>query len=187
MQSQTVKSMVNAAKHCPTRARQRLLLGIACALELGDEGRAKKLYEAALELGLFQANVVPRGTRVALAGVWLIKTLSLHPMPVKTVLERGWNCGFNAATMRRAARGLLVVRSKRVGCGVPVWTLPASKAFWRSLMVRFARMQDRARKSKALGWPAMPHSAMPKALGVVQRIRRQLAQERRRRQAARVA
>ena len=152
MQNQILKSMVNAAKHCPTRARQRLLLGIACALELGDEARAKKLYGAALELGLFQANVVPRGTRVALAGVWLIKALALHPMPVKTVLERGWNCGFNASTMRRAAKVLHIVRSKREGCGVTVWILPDSRNFWQDMYVRFSRMQEHSRQIKV--WAA---------------------------------
>ena len=152
MPSQTVERMFAAAQHCPVRARHQLLVGIACALELGDEGRAKKLYEAALELGLFRAGVVPKGTRIALAAVWLIKTLALHPMPVKTVLERAWNCAFNASTIRRAAKVLHVVRSKREGWGVTVWTLPDSQNFWQKMYVRFSRMQEHSRQIKV--WAA---------------------------------
>lgn len=169
MLENTVKAMVNAANHCPTRTRQRFLLGIACALEVGEEKRAKALYEAALELGLFQAGKVPKGTRIALAGVWLVKALALHPVPVKAVLQMAWNSAFNASTIYRAARLLRVVRSKCVGKGVAVWSLPASKAFWQHLFVQFTRMEEHARaahkaRQDAQGTRSLKGRAHPCAL-----------------------
>jgi len=103
----------------------------------------------------------------AKAGVWLIKELSKHPMPVSKLVWNGELVGFTRQELQRAARVKHAVRSKRVGCGVWVWILTGSRtcSHYRHLGLRMARASkdDKAPKAtkatKTLGWGCKPSKA----------------------------
>ena len=109
------------------RKRARLLLGIACAIELGDLAGAKRLFFQAVDKNYFRSPVTRADRHAACAGVWLIKELALHPAPVKAIFKSGKKAGYTRQDLERAAKVIHTVRSKRVGCGVWVWELTLSE------------------------------------------------------------
>jgi hypothetical protein len=107
--------------------RARLLLGIACAVELGDMSGARRLFLQAVKKNYFATEITKADRHAACAGVWLIKELALHPEPVAVIFKRGKKAGYTRLDLQRAAGLLRVTRSKRVGCGVWVWMLTSAK------------------------------------------------------------
>ena len=108
------------------KKRAQLLLGIACAVELGDTGGARKLFLQAVKKNYFATEITKADRHAACAGVWLVKELALHPEPVAVIFKRGKKAGYTRLDLQRAAGLLRVTRSKRVGCGVWVWSLTLS-------------------------------------------------------------
>ena len=107
--------------------RARLLLGIACAVELGDMSGARRLFLQAVKKNYFATEITKADRHAACAGVWLVKELALHPEPVAVIFKRGKKAGYTRLDLQRAAGLLRVTRSKRVGCGVWVWMLTSAK------------------------------------------------------------
>ena len=97
----------------------------------------------ACEAGVLSESRGPQGALLAHVTVCLVKWLAVHPRHLSNIRVLARFRGFRPATLRRAARNLGVIASRRAGTRSWVWSLAAKMELYTGLLAQ-ARLEASA-------------------------------------------